>query len=70
MEPQRDAVYVLDEGDRRHSSRTRRSSARDEGAGAHLIASVTFIAILMTILIQAPTSRWLGGKLALLDEGE
>ena len=38
--------------------------------GAHLIASVTFIAILMTILIQAPTSRWLAGKLALLDEGE
>jgi cell volume regulation protein A len=36
--------------------------------GAHLIASVTFIAILMTILIQAPTTRWLGGKLALLEE--
>ena len=28
--------------------------------GAHIIASVTFIAILMTILIQAPTTKWLG----------
>ena len=37
--------------------------------GAKMIASVTFIAILMTILIQAPTTRWLGGKLKLLDEG-
>ena len=36
--------------------------------GAHLIASVTFIAILMTIVIQAPTTRWLGGKLGLLEE--
>jgi cell volume regulation protein A len=36
--------------------------------GAQMIASVTFIAILMTILIQAPTTRWLGGKLALLEE--
>ena len=27
--------------------------------GAQVIASVTFIAILMTILIQAPTTRWL-----------
>jgi potassium/hydrogen antiporter len=36
--------------------------------GAQMIASVTFIAILMTILIQAPTTRWLGGRLALLDE--
>jgi cell volume regulation protein A len=33
-----------------------------------MIASVTFIAILMTILIQAPTTRWLGGKLALLED--
>jgi potassium/hydrogen antiporter len=38
--------------------------------GAHLIASVTFIAILMTILIQAPTTRWLGGKLGLLEESK
>jgi cell volume regulation protein A len=38
--------------------------------GAPMIASVTFIAILMTILIQAPTTRWLGRKLGLLqDEG-
>ena len=28
--------------------------------GAQIIASVTFIAILMTILIQAPTTKWLG----------
>ena len=34
---------------------------------AHLIASVTFVAILMTILIQAPTTEWLGRKLGLLD---
>jgi cell volume regulation protein A len=35
--------------------------------GAPLIASVTFIAILMTILIQAPTTEWLGRKLGLLE---
>jgi cell volume regulation protein A len=35
--------------------------------GAHLIASVTFVAILMTILIQAPTTEWLGRKLGVLD---
>jgi cell volume regulation protein A len=35
-------------------------------AGA--IASVTFIAILMTILIQATTTRWLAGRLGLLAE--
>jgi potassium/hydrogen antiporter len=35
--------------------------------GAEMIASVTFIAILMTILIQAPTTQWLGGKLGLLE---
>jgi len=34
--------------------------------GAHAIASVTFIAILMTILIQAPTTKWLGQKLGLM----
>ena len=34
--------------------------------GAHMIASVTFIAILMTILIQATTTKWLGGRLGLL----
>ena len=40
--------------------------------GAQMIASVTFIAILMTILIQAPTTQWLGRRLGLLeadDEG-
>jgi potassium/hydrogen antiporter len=35
--------------------------------GARMIASVTFIAILMTILIQAPTTEWLGRKLGLLE---
>ena len=35
--------------------------------GAQVIASVTFIAILMTILIQAPTTRWLGSRLGLLE---
>jgi cell volume regulation protein A len=34
--------------------------------GAQVIASVTFIAILMTILIQAPTTKWLAGALGLL----
>ena len=34
---------------------------------AKLIASVTFIAILMTILIQAPTTEWLGRRLGLLE---
>jgi len=39
--------------------------------GAQLIASVTFVAILMTILIQAPTTRWLAGRLGLLaKDGE
>jgi potassium/hydrogen antiporter len=38
--------------------------------GAQMIASVTFIAILMTILIQAPTTKWLGGRLGLLREGK
>ena len=35
---------------------------------AKAIASVTFIAILMTILIQATTTRWLARKLGLLVE--
>jgi potassium/hydrogen antiporter len=34
---------------------------------AQMIASVTFIAILMTILIQAPTTEWLGRRLGLLE---
>ena len=33
---------------------------------AKLIASVTFIAILVTILVQATTTKWLAGKLGLL----
>jgi len=36
--------------------------------GAEIIASVTFLAILLTILIQATTTRWLAGKLGLLEE--
>ncbi|SHM32157.1 cation:proton antiporter [Bradyrhizobium lablabi] len=36
--------------------------------GAQMIASVTFIAILMTILIQAPTTEWLGRRLGLLEK--
>jgi cell volume regulation protein A len=38
--------------------------------GAAMIESITFIAILMTILIQAPTTEWLGRKLGLLQTGE
>jgi cell volume regulation protein A len=34
--------------------------------GAEIIASVTFITILLTIVIQATTTRWLAGKLGLL----
>ena len=37
--------------------------------GAQLIASITFIAILMTILIQAPTTEWLARRLGLLEKG-
>jgi cell volume regulation protein A len=36
---------------------------------APVIASVTFIAILATILIQAPTTRWLAARLGLLERG-
>jgi cell volume regulation protein A len=36
--------------------------------GAQIIASITFIAILMTILIQATTTKWLAKKLGLLVE--
>jgi cell volume regulation protein A len=35
--------------------------------GAQMITSITFIAILMTILIQASTTQWLGRKLGLLE---
>jgi cell volume regulation protein A len=38
--------------------------------GAQMIAALTFIAILMTILIQAPTTKWLGRKLGLLEESK
>jgi len=36
--------------------------------GAHVVASVTFVTILMTILIQAPTTEWVGRRLGLLEE--
>jgi cell volume regulation protein A len=36
--------------------------------GAEVIASVTFLTIIMTIMIQATTTRWLAGKLGLLEE--
>jgi len=36
--------------------------------GAHVIASVTFIAILMTVLIQAPTTAWVAQRLGLLKD--
>jgi len=35
--------------------------------GAQVIAAVTFVAILMTILIQAPSTQWLGRRLGLLE---
>jgi cell volume regulation protein A len=35
---------------------------------AYLIAPVTFVVILMTILIQAPTTEWLGRRLGLLEK--
>jgi cell volume regulation protein A len=41
-----------------------------QAPGAKIIASVTFIAILMTILLQATTTRWLARKLDLLEEYE
>jgi cell volume regulation protein A len=36
--------------------------------GADIIASITFLAILITILLQATTTRWLAGKLGLLED--
>jgi cell volume regulation protein A len=36
--------------------------------GAEIIASITFLAILITILFQATTTRWLAGRLGLLEE--
>jgi cell volume regulation protein A len=36
--------------------------------GAQMIASITFIAILMTILIQASTTEWLARRLGLLEK--
>jgi cell volume regulation protein A len=36
--------------------------------GAQIIAAITFIAILITILLQATTTKWLAKKLGLLVE--
>jgi cell volume regulation protein A len=36
--------------------------------GAEVIASITFLTILMTIIMQATTTRWLAKKLGLLEE--
>src|SRR5208337_4073123 len=68
MEHQRDAVHVLDPRDRRHSGRAGRPVLGMKAPGAQMIASVTFIAVLMTVLIQAPTTKWLASKLKLLKE--
>ena len=38
--------------------------------GAQIIASVTFVAILMTILIQAPTTEWMAKRLGLLEAAD
>jgi potassium/hydrogen antiporter len=38
-----------------------------QAPGAQLIASVTFLAILTTILIQAPTTKWMARRLGLLE---
>jgi potassium/hydrogen antiporter len=35
--------------------------------GAQMIEAITFVAVLTTILIQAPTTRWLAHKLGLLE---
>ena len=35
--------------------------------GAQMIMSITFTVILATIIIQAPTTRWLGARLGLLE---
>jgi hypothetical protein len=61
----RDAVHVLDARDRRHPGGAGRPLLGMKAPGAQMIASVTFIAILMTILIQAPTTEWLGRRLGL-----
>jgi cell volume regulation protein A len=39
-----------------------------EAPGAHLISAIVFVAILMTILIQAPTTQWLARRLGLLEK--
>lgn len=36
--------------------------------GADIVAGVTFMAVLLTILIQAPTTKWLAKKLGVLAE--
>jgi cell volume regulation protein A len=39
-----------------------------QAPGARVIASVTFIAVLATILIQAPSTAWLGRRLGLMEK--
>ncbi len=36
--------------------------------GAQMIVAITFIAVLLTILIQAPTTRWLARRLGVLEK--
>ncbi len=36
--------------------------------GAEIIASITFLAIITTILLQGTTTRWLAGRLGLLEK--
>ena len=58
---------MLDARDRRHPGALAGLLLGMNAPGAQMIASVTFIAILMTILIQAPTTKWLGRRLGLLE---
>src|SRR5262249_7743542 len=41
-----------------------------KGPGAPMIASVTSIAIMIPFLTQAPTTKWLGSRLGLLQENQ
>ena len=65
-----DAVHVLDARDRRDPRGARRPLLGINAPDAKVMASVTFVAILMTILIQAPTTRWLAGKLRVAGKGQ
>ncbi len=67
MELQRDGVHVLTRETGVIPAALAGLLLGMKAPGAPMIASVTFIAILMTILIQAPTTKWLGRRLGLLD---